>query len=106
MSETAFKHTKATKKKQAQKYQKMTLHSVRRYKERNKIQRDCIDPTEKRDTANSSCDPEQPGPPLTESTLANKEITGINRIPTIHGLDWQNTVFIIFGFKSKMECDN
>lgn len=37
MSETAFKHTKATKQKQAQKYQKMTLHSVRRYKERNKI---------------------------------------------------------------------
>lgn len=65
MSEIAFKHTKATKKNQ-----KITLHSVRRYKERNKIWCNCIDPTEKRDPANSSCDPEQPEPPLTESSLA------------------------------------
>lgn len=28
---------------------------------------------QKRETTNSSCDPEQPGPPLTESTLANNE---------------------------------
>lgn len=37
MSEITFKHTKATKKKQAQKNQKLTLHSVRRYEERKKI---------------------------------------------------------------------
>lgn len=38
----------------------MSLHSVRKYKEVNKIQHNSIDLTEMRDPPNSCCDPEQP----------------------------------------------
>lgn len=60
MPEIAWKHTKATKKKQAQKNQKMSSRSVRKYKQVNKIQHNCIDLTQMREPPNSTHDPEQP----------------------------------------------